>query len=65
MLKIKTQQHSARGITRGQTQVSQETSQNNARISRESLDSIVTECQSYVLLLECSGAERGCHVVLL
>jgi hypothetical protein len=35
------------------------------RISIKSLDSVVAECWSYVLLLECLGAKGGHHGVLL
>jgi hypothetical protein len=60
--KRKTQQHNAREkITKAQTQVSQETTQNSARITLESLDNVVAECRSYVLLLECLDYEGGRH----
>jgi hypothetical protein len=49
-------------IRRVQAQVLQETAQNSAQISPESLDSVVAECQSYVLFLECLGAEGDHHM---
>jgi hypothetical protein len=60
--KKKTQQHKAKEkITKAQTQVSQESAQNSAQISLESLNNVVAECWSCVLLLECLSTEGGRH----
>jgi hypothetical protein len=64
--KSQSQQHNTKErITRPQHIVCQEQHNNDARISLESHDCVVAECQSVERLLECLCTEGGHHRVFL